>query len=213
MLLGWAPKDNRELFTLKEFVTNFQKGELQISNPVFNRKKLDWFNGVYIRKKSDQELFNSLSARGGSAFGGKPFAPRGMSDNLIKQTVPLVKDRLRKLSEYSDLVGFLVEEPKIDEKLLIPKEKTKKETRETLLAIINQLSVINQLQWRHEKLEEMMRKFLVDKLPNWQAGELFMVVRIAITGKTCTPPLFESMVALGKSKTLDRIERAAKALS
>ena len=60
MLVGWAPKDNRELFTLEEFVANFQKGSLQIANPVFNRKKLDWFNGYYIRKKSDSELISLI---------------------------------------------------------------------------------------------------------------------------------------------------------
>jgi len=56
MLLGWAPKDNRELFTFEDFVKNFPEGNLQIANPIFNRQKLDWFNGFYIRKTQNSKL-------------------------------------------------------------------------------------------------------------------------------------------------------------
>src|SRR3990170_4319926 len=56
MLLGWAPKDNRELFSLEEFVKVFDPKGFQRANPIFNPEKLDWFNGRYIRQKKDDEL-------------------------------------------------------------------------------------------------------------------------------------------------------------
>jgi len=61
ILLGWAPKNNQELFNLNSFVKDFDQSGFQKSNPVFNRDKLDWFNGQYIRKLSIEELINKLN--------------------------------------------------------------------------------------------------------------------------------------------------------
>ncbi len=186
MLLGWAPKDNRELFSLKDFVKEFANGNLQTANSVFNRKKLDWFNGYYIRKKSDKELFNLL----------KPFAPAGMSNKLINQSIPLVKERMKKLSDYSDLAEFLVKEPKVRKSLL-------KNNKEQLALCYKVLEKIKN--WRAGDLEKTLRNLAVEK--NWHVGRFFMTVRIAITGKTITPPLFESMEFLGKAKVLTRLQK------
>ena len=96
ILLGWAPKDNRELFTLDEFVTAFDPAGLQKSNPVLNSKKLDWFNGHYIRAKSDTELLQLI----------KPYLPQ-----ITLEIIPLIKDRLTTLSQARDLAGFFFTRP------------------------------------------------------------------------------------------------------
>lgn len=103
VLLGWAPKDNREFFTLAEFVKAFDAKGFQKANPVFNREKLDWFNGHYIRQKSSTELMELL----------KPYLP-----GIDKEIVALVKDRIKKLSDAKDLAGFFFAKPKVDKKLL-----------------------------------------------------------------------------------------------
>lgn len=102
-LLGWAPKDNRELFTLSELVEHFDIGGFQDANPRFFTDKLDWFNGEYIRKLSVDELAEKL----------------GLDDSVkIKSIVALVHDRIKKLSEFKSLAGFFFEKPKVDIKLL-----------------------------------------------------------------------------------------------
>jgi len=78
ILLGWAPKDNRELFTLEQFVSTFDIKGFQKSNPIFNTQKLDWFNGHYIRQKSDTELTHLV----------KPYVKNKLSSTQITQVIP-----------------------------------------------------------------------------------------------------------------------------
>lgn len=98
MLLGWAPKDNRELYTLDEFVKAFNINGFQEANPKFLMDKLDWFNGHYIHQMSDEELSQKLN----------------ISDLRI---VSLLKDRIKKLSDVKILANFFFERHKVDKKL------------------------------------------------------------------------------------------------
>ncbi len=99
MLLGWAPKDNKELFTLDEFVESFDQDGAQKSNPTFNVNKLNWFNGQYIRKLSVEELLEKL----------------GLDNNeKNKAIVSLIQDRLEKLSDFESLTKFFFERPDVD---------------------------------------------------------------------------------------------------
>jgi len=193
MLLGWAPKDNREIFSLEEFVKAFPQGNLHVANPVFNRKKLDWFNGWYIRQKTDEQLFELL----------KPFKPKGMSDELLKKTIPLVKERIVKLSDCSSLVDFLVSSPKVNRQLLI--EKGGGEEKLIKFQISNTKLQMGKIRnWKAEVIEKTLRDLSAKN--NWHVGNFFMALRIAITGKPVTPPLFESMELLGRKEVLERLE-------
>lgn len=96
MLLGWAPKDNRETYTLKEFVREFDINGFQESNPRFEDKKLKWFNGYYIRQKTDEELL-SLT---------KPLAPE-----ITLEIIPLIKERINNLNEVKSLTNFFFVRP------------------------------------------------------------------------------------------------------
>ena len=200
ILLGWAPTDNRELFTLEEFVDYFDKGHLQVANPVFNDKKLNWLNGEYIRKKSDEELFKLV----------KPFSPKGMTDSLIKQTIPLVKQRIVKLTDFTGMVDFLVQDFDLGRELLLAKGGG-----DGPLLKIQFEQAVSQLEkldsWSLEKLEAVFHQ-LVER-NNWHLGKFFMATRIAITGKPITPPLFEIIQLLGQSKTVLRIRQAMSLLS
>jgi len=96
MLLGWAPKDNRETYTLKEFVQEFYINGFQESNPRFEDKKLKWFNGFYIRQKSDVELLNLI----------KPHCPE-----ITLEIIPLIKERINNLAEVKNLINFFFVRP------------------------------------------------------------------------------------------------------
>jgi len=189
MLLGWAPKDNRELFTLEEFVQNFQKGDLQIANPIFNRVKLDWFNGVYLRKKTDQELAALI----------KPFLKTKISDDLLEKIIPLVKDRLVRLTDFEALAEQILETcTTIDPTCL---SLVKKEHLEGAIKVLSTVS-----DWKLEKINEKLMDLI--KSHSWKTGDFFMSFRVAICGCKVTPPINESVVILGKEKTLTQLNQA-----
>ena len=190
MLLGWAPKDNKELFSLEEFVRLFDPGGFQIANPIFNREKLDWFNGQYIRNTQNSKLKTQIH----ELYKGK------YSEELIEKVIPLIKERIVKISEFDELAGFFYEKPEVDKKLL----------GENADAHLNSaLEVLNKI--TYWKLDNINKGFM-DEIGNrgYKTGNFFMDLRIAITGKKFTPPINESMEILGKEETLVRLEKVIK---
>ncbi|MBU2577629.1 glutamate--tRNA ligase [Patescibacteria group bacterium] len=188
MLLGWAPKDNREIFSLKEFVENFEKGDLQISNPVFNRTKLDWFNGYYIRQLKVDELNSKFETL-------NPKFKKQSPEKQIKIT-KLIQDRIVNLSDLDSLAGFFFEKPKVDACLFkdLP-------YNEHLAGVVKALGDIEN--WSNEEIQKSLSK-LIEK-NNWKTGDFYMSFRIALTGSRFTPPVTESAEILGKEETLKRL--------
>lgn len=178
MLLGWAPKDNHELFTLPEFVKAFDINGFQEANPRFLIDKLDWFNGEYLR----QTQISNLASRIYIFFDGK------YSEDKVEKILPLVRDRIKTLKEFGILAGFFFETPKVDMKLL---GKNYKEHLEKAL----------------EALEKDVPLDQVPKDNNFKVGDFFMDLRIAITGSKFTPPINESIEILGKNEALKRLEK------
>jgi glutamyl-tRNA synthetase len=181
MLLGWAPKDNRELFTLPEFVGHFDINGFQEANPRFLVDKLDWLNGYYIRQKSDEDLFKLL----------KPFVPKDADGEKIKQVIPLIKDRIKKLSDFDSFAGFFFEKKSVDTKLF----------GKDYIAHLR------------KAIEAIEKGILLDQVPkdnNFKVGDFFMDLRIAITGSKFTPPINESIKILGKEEAVDRLNNALK---
>lgn len=178
MLLGWAPKDNRELFTLSEFVEHFDINGFQEANPRFFMDKLDWFNGYYIRQKSDEELF-SLIGR---------FIPKDADPETVKKVIPLIKDRIKKLSDFDSFAGFFFKEKEVDKNLF--GKNYKKHLEKALEAVENGIPL--------------------DRVPkdnNFKVGDFFMDLRIAVTGSRFTPPINESIEILGKEESLKRLKK------
>ncbi len=187
ILLGWAPKDNREFFTLDEFVANFKNGSLQTSNPVFNREKLNWMNGEYIRKTDNDRLSRIIF----DLFGGKYPLEK------IQSILPLVKERMKVLREFEDLALFFFERPKVDISLLGKNWRIHIKTALIFLTVLTDWSL------------EAINKGLLEEIRknNFKTGDFFMDLRIAITGKKITPPINESLVLLGKTEVIDRLKK------
>lgn len=180
MLLGWAPKDNRELFTLDEFVNVFDQAGVQKANPTFNVDKLDWFNGQYIRQLSDESL-NTKFQMTNDKF---------KALELSKQTeiTKLLKDRITKISDINTIAKFFWERPEVDTSLF--GENYKDHLTKAIVGI--------------EKNRDLMD---VVKENNFKTGEFFMSLRVAITGMKFTPPINESIEILGKDEALLRIKK------
>ncbi len=189
MLLGWAPKDNRELFTLEEFVKAFDPKGLQKSNPIFNKDKLDWFNKEYIRKLP-VELLNSKFEVNNSDFAKLD------KDKQLAIT-ELVRNRIKKLSELEILTNFFFAAPKVSKSSL---------GKNYVKHLSSALSVFATV--KNWDIEEINTK-LIEEIAKqgFKTGDFFMDLRIAITGSRFTPPINESIVILGKEESLLRINK------
>ena len=188
MLLGWAPKDNRELFTLEEFVEAFDPSGFQKANPIFNREKLDWFNGHYIRQKSDEELLKLL----------EDFVPSGADEEKVKKTIPLVKERITKLSDFPLLAGFIFESSsKIEPKPITPNYRTHISlATQTLEKLDN---------WALGSLNQTLGTLIQDN--KLKTGDFYMDLRGTISGSSVTPPINESIEIIGKEDTIKRLKK------
>lgn len=193
MILGWAPKDQREIITLEEYIQEFNPQDVSSKSVVFDLKKLDWINGIYIRKLSDTELGSRIT----------PFLPEDFPKEKLSTLLPLVKERLVTLTQMEELTDFFYKDISVDQQLLT-KKSSNDEVRTQLEAT---LSVIENLtEWSVSSLEQAIRDLQAKH--DWKKSQYFMMVRVAVTGKQATPPLFETMEVIGREITLARIQQA-----
>ena len=184
-LLGWSHPKEKEIFSLDEFVKEFTLERIRKSGPIFDTEKLDWLNGEYIRKMDDGELVERIDK----------FCSGKYETEKLTKIIPLVKERIKLLSEFEDYVDFFFKSPKVKKSLL--GENSKKH----LSAAVKVLGKVN-----FEK-EEMDKALLEEiKKNDFHTGKFFMDLRIAITGNKQTPPINESIIILGKEETLKRIK-------
>lgn len=176
-LQGWSHPEEKDIFGLGEFVEKFDMKRVRKAGPKFDLTKLDWLNSQYIMKLTDNEFVKRI----------KELAPKDVNENLLKKIAPLVKERIKKLSDFQSFAGFFWERPEVDTKLL--GENYRKHLEVALLGI--------------EKSQDLME--LVKK-NNFKTGDFFMDLRIAITGTKFTPPINESIEILGKSESVERIK-------
>jgi len=197
MLLGWNPGNNQEFFTLDQFVQSFSIDHLHKKSPIFDRKKLDYFDGYYLRQKSDEQLFSLF----------KKFLAQA-SDDQIKILIPVLKERITKLSDLQVQTKFLFEDLDYDKELLLKKGTDIKLAVEILNKTKDTLSNLKKFDFVN------LQSVLIDliKSNDWNTGEFFMVFRVAICASVFTPPVVECLPALGKEKTLRKIDYAISKL-
>ncbi|OGN98897.1 MAG: glutamate--tRNA ligase [Chloroflexi bacterium RBG_13_51_52] len=202
-LIGWSLDDKTELMTRRQLIDTFSLERIGKTGAIFNREKLDWMNGVYIRSLAIDDLTQRAL----------PFLDKGLPESVkrplnagyVKQVMPLIQERAKKLTEIPELVKFFfIEELNYDPALLIAKNMTREAT---LKALEVSLQRMKQLSSFDEGALETLLRPLAEEL-GLKAGQLFSVLRTAVTGETATPPLFQTMVVLGKDRCLKRIDEA-----
>ena len=203
--LGWSLPDNREIFTLDEMVEGFSWDRVSTGGPIFDLTKLDWLNGVYIRNLTPEQLTDRLLTT--------CLAGRGIDRNMLLQIVPLIQERIAKLNaaEFDSMADFYFKsaaELDYEAAMLVPKKTDPAEVPGALRAIRDRFAAA---EWRKEPMEDAIRE--VAEQIGWKAGNLFMSVRVALTGRTATPPLLESMIIIGKDESLRRIDAAIAKLA
>ncbi len=180
-LMGWSHPDEKEIFSLEEFVSLFDLKDIKPVGPVFDLVKLRWMNQQYIQNLSDEELAERLQKFSKIAA--------DMDQQLLKQLVPLVKSRMEILKDFDGLVGIFIEDSKAS-----PRNDGEKKVLEDLR---DALQV--QDNWEKDPIMEVFKRVL-------QANSVRMpILYFLLTGKERGLPLPESIAILGKEKTLNRL--------
>jgi len=196
--MGFSLGEEREEFSLDEFIAAFEPEAINTTSPVFDLTKLEWLNGVYIRKLGRSELARRIAAV-------SPLAAAADAD-LVRHIVPLVRERLKRLTDFDELCAFFFAEnvkPSYDD--LIPKNRTDTNTA-AVLRLARQIIAQSDGALDAEALEAQLRALAEES--GWKPRELFMALRYAMTGKKVSPPIVESMAVLGKAVCVERIDAA-----
>ncbi len=198
-LMGWSIGAEREKFTLQEMVTHFSWERAKKSGPVFDLQKLDWLNGEYIRAMSPDELLDRIVEEGYTDYTDVP-------RRKLLSIMELVQDRMKTLSEFDESIGFFFAREPYDAETLIPKKKDASFTAEVLEALKDTLEGVED--WTTESLEQALQAFCEEG--GWKRRDVYMPLRVAITCRRVSTPLFETMEILGKKECLVRFQEAVE---
>ena len=199
-LLGWSPGDDLTVFPLAVAVERFELSAVSRNPAIFDLAKLDWMNGEHIRALPSEEFL--VRAR--------PFVQKGLGRELtlnewnrFVDLAPLVQERTKLLSEIADQVRFLF----VDEVEFDRDSWDKVMTSEAVAPLAAARARLAELgDWSQGDIEASLRSMLADLGLNPRKG--LQPLRVAITGSTVSPPLFESMAVLGRDVTLQRLNKA-----
>ena len=185
-LLGWSFDDKTTIMSRQELVERFSLERVGASPAAFDYQKLEWMNGVYLRAMTPDTFAHALSE----------YLGEGWDEEKVRQIAPLVQEKIATLGEFPSYAAFFFsDEVSADPKLLDPT---------VLGAAIRKLEPLEE--WTEDAIEAALRQ-LADEL-GLKPRDAFQPIRVAVTGSTVSPGLFESLALLGREKTLARIRAA-----
>jgi len=194
-LIGWSPGTEEEVFTLDELVQRWRIDHVQKAGGKWDRDRLNYFNGLWIRRLSDDELLRRLD----------PFLPSEWDRALVRRVAPLIKERMQTLAEAKEQIAFLfTDRLEHDRSILVPKKREPHETVTALSRVTVALRFLDP--FTEERIEQAIAAVATDV--GWSVRDLTIAMRAAITGRKVGPPLYGSIVLLGKERTLERLEAA-----
>ena len=209
-MMGWALDDHTEVISRDQMIEAFDITDLGVSPGLFDTKKLEWMNGVYLREMPEDELSELFAVRLERDL--PPEVPRPIDRVQVEEFTPLVRERVKLLSELAPLVDFFfvaeLPTPAPEELLGKPYRDRPDAARLALAAVVETFEALEG--WEHELLEERLRDVAASL--GEKAGDLFMLCRLAVTGKRVAPPLFETMQIVGDERCLERLRAAEEAL-
>lgn len=197
MILGWSPKDENEVMDLNRYVSEFDPSDVSSKSVKFDLKKLQWLNGIYIRKMDISQLSEVIES----------FLPNDFPKDKLGQILPLVSERLVLLADIDELTDFFYRKIDIELDLLLKKSDSTL-VKEQLNATVQELQKLTN--WDTQSIESAIRN--LQETNDWHRGQYFMMLRIGVTGKKATPPLFETMTVIGQQIVIDRLDTAIEKL-
>ncbi|HEX7189284.1 MAG TPA: glutamate--tRNA ligase [Actinomycetes bacterium] len=208
-LMGYSQPDGEEVFSFDDMVASFDWARVNTVGPVFDLDKLAWLNGHYVRELSVADLAGRIVEHL-SRSGVLPAEPTAEQRSTVLAATPLVNERMQVLSEAEGMLAFLL----VDEAAFAvdPDDAQKVLTADAVPVLTASIAALEALgTWETAAIEAALRASLVDGL-GLKPKLAFGPVRVAVTGRRVSPPLFESLELLGPERSLGRL-RAALALA
>src|SRR3954454_21963130 len=195
-LLGWGDADDETIIPTDELVKRFEVADVGRASAIFDEQKLRWLNGRFMREM-DLGDYTEVVAR---HLGREP-------DDRLRAACEIAQEKAQTLEEVWPLIHFIFEEPETDEKAW------KKVMKDGALPLLSDaLDALRGAEpFEPEELETSLGRILAEH--DVKPGKLYQPIRVAITGTSVSPGIFESLAVLGKDESLDRIERAVRRLS
>jgi glutamyl-tRNA synthetase len=199
-LQGWSMPDGREIFSFDDVVANFDVERFSPVGPIFDVDKLDWMNAEYIKSLSDDEFLRRSQV----------FLPGPGQEDALRVLAPHLKTRVKRLKEVCDQVEFLYQgELDLDREVLAKQGSASPTALEALLAA--EAALDSAPDFSTEGLQAALESEMARR--EWKPRPFLMPLRVAISGKTQTPPLFPMLAALGRERSLPRVRDAIALLT
>jgi glutamyl-tRNA synthetase len=201
-LLGWAPRDDREVLPIEEIVAEFRLEDVTKAAAFFDRQKLDHVNGEYLRALPvDRFVVTALPW----LETDPPWPPERFDLGVFERVAPLVQERVRVLAEVPGLVDFLfLDEPVVDQASW---DKVMGRDPTAACALLDDAAAAyGECEWRADVLHAVTQE--VGERHGLKLGQAQAPIRVAVTGRSVGPPLFESLEVLGREPTLGRLQAA-----
>lgn len=203
-LIGWAPGEgsDQEVFSRDELISKFSLAGINQASGVFDITKMEWMNGLYIRKLSTVEFIERAT----------PFlkqASVAVPEDKFAAIAPHVQERVKLLTEVPEMVAFLADSPlERDMAAIFQKKMDRDKARQILALARSELAALQD--FSVAEIDRVLRGVATQL--GLKPGPAFVVLRVAVTGKTITPPLFESFAVLGRDRVLSRIDETVSLL-
>lgn len=211
-LLGWSSGDDEDLFSLADLESRFDLARVQPSGAIFDGERLDWLNGQWIRRLPEDQLAERalpFLVRAVEAARDEGHRVRRPTAETLAPLLPMVIERLPRLDAIGPMLDFVfIEDVIVDPADLVPKRWDAATTQTGLTEATRVVEALGEVGFEADELEPPLRALCEER--GWKVGDLFMAIRVGITGRKATPPLFDVMVAIGYQTTVDRLKAASE---
>lgn len=198
LLLGWSPKESKEIVSLKDVIKDFNIKDIHKVQARFDIDKLRWINGEHIKTKPAKELFKYIKER----LKKEGYAEKDLKEDYILKIIDLYKTRFKTFNEFVSLTAcFFKDDYRVEEKA--KKNLEDNDTKKLLKEFASSLKSLEE--FNADKIEEVCRKISDEK--GIKAAKLIHPIRAAISGLTVGAGLFEMIELLGKDKVISRLEK------
>lgn len=196
----WNHPQGKEIYPLEEAVQLFKVEDMHLQGPIVDVAKLNWINSQWLKTYPKEKVLKLI----------KPFAPEALTDEQLLQIWPQVNERIQHLSELSELTEYFASDPDPDNATILKESKmSSSQTADYLGQVADTLLKLSDFSVKsvEDSLHQLQQKLELKPRP------AFMAIRIAVTGKPATPPLFDVLHILGQDKVIRRLKYAQKKLA
>jgi len=201
-LLGWSPRNDKEVLTYKDIIELFDFKGLSVSPSIFDPEKLSWLNGVHIRSLDDKTLIQITSEKLSEEL--KDSADL-IDKNKLSEIIPLIKERIKSIDEIYPSIKFFFVYVKPEDSIIKCGSLNKNEIKNNLKELTDNFSTLLEKNKTSHKDIEILLRSNCEKL-DLKLRDYLGLVRNCITGSEVSPPLFESIEILGLEESVSRIQ-------